>query len=987
MKKLLTTFYRAVWLLLLICSFRMSALAQSTVTGRVTSMEDNSALPGVTILQMGTTNGTITDVNGQYSLQVPGDAVLQFSSIGFTKEEISVNGRTTINVQLSTDIQALSEVVVVGYGSQEKRDITGSIASVSSQQITEVPVVSVDQALQGRVAGVDVVSQGSRPGQGVTIRIRGRRSILANNDPLFVLDGIPLAGGLEDIDPNDIESTEILKDASATAIYGSRGANGVVLITTKRGKEGKTQISYNAYYGIQNAINKVDMMNGAEFAELKRESRRTTGNYTTDEALFEPVELESIRLGRSTNYQDLIMGTGNQQSHHIGIYGGESKTKFAISGNYFNQEGITPGQAFQRFSIRINLDHQITDRLKVGASTLISRALTNWGSSPYDGALQENPLGVPYDEEGNLIFLPTTDGLRTNPLAEIQPNANLDDRKRARLFSSIYGEYKILEGLTYRLNFGPDQTSFKRGTFLASQTNSRRGGQPTASNENFEQFSYTLENILNYDKQLNEQHKLGVTLLHSIQRQRFENSGTSVLGLPYESQLYYNLGSASTITRVSSGLSEWSILSYMGRINYSLNDKYLFTFTTRADGSSRLAEGKKFGFFPSAAFGWRISEEGFMQSQNLISNAKLRASYGIIGNTGINPYQTQGSLSRTVYAFENTGAFGYRPQDLPNPNLKWETTAMLNVGLDFNVFKGRISASLDFYQANTTDLLMERQLPITSGYSNIIENIGATRNTGFELFMETVNIDRNNFRWKTSFNFFTNNEEIVELYGGTKDDVGNRWFIGKPLTVFYDYEKAGIWQTNEEDVAKSFGQKPGEIKITDQNNDGKINEEDRVILGSEVPDWSGGMSNSFKYKGLELSVFIFTRQGSLIRSAFHENHNYLFGRYNNLDVDYWTPDNPTNAYPRPNQNQERPVYNSSLAYFDGSFVKIRNISLSYTLPETLMERTFVNSLRFYATAQNPFIFTDYEGYDPESGFNAFQSPSVRTILLGINAKF
>ncbi len=993
--------------------------AEVAVSGRVTAAEDNSALPGVSVVVKGSTTGTVTDGDGRYKLNVPGpESVLVFSFVGYVSQEMPVGNRTSINVGLTADVAALSEVVVVGYGTQKKRDITGSMSSVSSKEISELPVANFQQALQGRAPGVDVQATGNRPGQGVSIRVRGRRSFNAGNDPLYVLDGIPLAGGLEDFNPQDIEAIDILKDASATAIYGSRGANGVVLVTTKKGKrDGKTNVEFDSYFGWQNPTQLVDVMNGEEFAEYKRESRRAQGRYNdadpaaADQALFEAIELESIGQGRSTDYQELLLRQGTQQSHQLGIYGGGEKTQFAISANHFYDKGITPGQDFTRNTLRVAIDHQITDRFKLGTSILGSFNIQNWGPDPWGGALAENPLGVPYDENGKLKFRPTTDGLRTNPLAEIADGAVIDENRRNRIFGSLFGEYKIADGLTFRVNFGPDYQVRRNGIFLASLTGARSEGTPFAQNRYWTTFSYTLENILNYTKTYNDIHSLNFTGLFSIQKQRDEFMGAAVSGLPYEYQEFQNIGSAANVEAVGSGLWEWGIMSYMGRINYGFRNKYLVTFTGRIDGSSRFAgdvslfgDTKKYGFFPSAALGWIISEESFLKPVRFLSNLKLRASYGITGNTGINPYATQGSLTRSTYAFGSSGAFGYRPNDLANPNLKWETTAQGNIGLDFGFFNDRIKGVVDVYRQNTTDLLMQRQLPWTSGYGSVLQNVGATRNTGIEFALTTINLDLpNSFKWETNLNIFSNKEEIVELYGGKNDDVGNRWFIGQPMTVFFDHEKIGIWQLGEEDEASTYKQKPGEIRVRDQNNDGVINNDDRVILGSDIPDWSGGITNRFDFKGFDLSIFVFARQGQMLRSLLHTDNNNLFGRYNNLDVDYWTPNNPTNAFPRPNFNQERPVWNTSMSYFNGSFVKIRNITLGYKLPEALIGRINMRELRFYVSAQQPFIFSEYiskyKGIDPERtrdpengrertsevGFSG--SPSTRLILVGLNAKF
>ncbi|MBA4141050.1 MAG: TonB-dependent receptor, partial [Segetibacter sp.] len=855
------------------------------------------------------------------------------------------------------------------------------------------------QALQGRVAGLYAVTNGYRPGSDVTIRIRGNRSFSAGNDPLYVVDGIPLTGGLGDINPNDIESMDVLKDASATAIYGSRGANGVIIITTRRGKSGKPVVSYDAYVGIVKPLGRAEVFNGEEFAEYKRESRRTSGKYkdsnrdSSDRALFEPVELESMRLGRYTDYQDLIIRNGIQTSHQLGVSGGNEITKYGMSLGYYKDEGIISIQNFTRYTLRINLDQQLGKRVKAGASILGSYSIRNgFNLNPFDDVLAENPLGVPYDSLGRLIFLPTTDGQRTNPLNELVPGAYLDENKRFRLFASLYGEVEIARGLKYRLNFGPDLIQSREGRFNGSLTQDRKGGDPTASASEHFITSYTLENILTYNKTFQKVHSLNFTGLYSVQTRGLDSSNSSVQGVPIADMGFSNLGAAPIINGVGSRYEKWSILSYMARLNYVYDGRYLLTLTGRADGSSRFAPGQKWGFFPSVAVGWNISNESFMQNSRVFDLLKLRASYGQTANTGINPYVTLGGLTRTTYAFGSNGAYGYRPNAIPNSNLKWESTASANVGLDFGLLRTRITGSVEWYQQNTHDLLLQRQLPITSGFASVLENIGSTRNTGYELTISSSNISNkaNGFTWSTDLNLAHNKEEIVELYGGRKDDVGNSWFIGQPIRVIYDYEKIGIWQLGDKDMAATYSQKPGQIRIKDQNNDGKINAADRVILGSDLPKLSGGLTNRFTYKGFDLAVFVFARFGSTINSGFHDGGwTALQGRYNNLKVDYWTESNPTNRYPRPDENSERPIYSSTVRYFDGTFVKIRNINLGYNLPNAAVQKMRFQSLRLYLSAQQPLIFAPYrrkeKGIDPE--YTSANTPATTMYSFGINAKF
>ena len=683
--------------------------------------------------------------------------------------------------------------------------------------------------------------------------------------------------------------------------------------------------------------------------------------------------------------------------------GGTEKTQFNVSGNFFKDKGVVKNQDLTRYTFRINLDHKINDKLKFGISSLVSHYVRNGENfNPLGGSLQENPLGKPYDDEGNLIFLPTQDGLRTNPLAEIVPGAIVDERKNYRIFNSLYAEWKIIDGLSYRFNFGPDFKIDRYGRFFGSQTNARRGAPAAGSVANRFIFNYTLENILNYTKQFNTVHNLNVTLLQSFQRNDDERSFIDVNGIPAQSQQFYNLGSGSQVNGVGTNIQQWTLLSYMARVNYDFKDKYLLTATIRADGSSRFGANNKFGYFPSVAVGWNISNENFLQNVRWMDQLKLRLSYGAVGNTAIDPYQTQANLSRTSYAWENTAAFGYRPGSIGNPDLKWETSATANAGLDFSFFSGRISGALEYYVTNTTDLLAPQPLPGSTGFQGFTTNIGHTRNKGYELTLSTVNVDKGGFRWNTDLTFNHNQEEIVELANGKVDDVAAGRFIGQPLSVVYDLKKLGIWQTDEAELAKSYGYKPGEIKIQDTNNDGIINANDRQILGSAIPKFVAGLTNRFEYKGFDLSFFLYARAGQFIISDFHNGFNTLAGRYNNLDIDYWTPNNPTNEFPRPNENQENPRNSSTLRYFDGSFLKVRNINFGFNVPKSWAAKLGMTSLRVYTSIQQPFIFSQYrskyKGIDPEveldngtsngnRGISGDLSPATTVTTFGLNAKF
>lgn len=1011
--------------LLLVVFVSCQVLAQGiTVKGKITSQTDGGTLPGVSVSLKGTSRGTTTDPNGNFTLNnADAKGTLVISYIGYTTQEVAIGNRSTINLSLVEDAKALSEVVVTGYGTQRKSQVTGAISQVSAKQITEMPITSLGQALQGRTAGVDVSQSGSKPGSTPKILIRGRRSFNAGNDPLYVVDGIPLSAGYEDMNPNDIQSIEVLKDATATAIYGARGANGVVLVTTKRGAiKGKTTVTFDTYAGVSQPLDKIQLFSGPEFAEYVREAYRATNLYKDANGVAvptgvadaaadakiavlggDPAVAKGLAAGTNTNYQDLILHNGTMQNHSLGIQGGNDKTQFYISGGYFQDKGISDGLDYTRMSLRANIDHAINKWVKVGLSSYMMYSVRNGENlNPYSFTINQNPLARPYDDNGNLIFSQTNDALLTNPLFEIIPGNQVDNTKRYRIFNSIYTEVKIMDGLKYRVNFGPDFTIARWGRFIGAATNARKYGDPQASSRNDVGFNWTLENIVTYNKTFAQKHNLAVTVLQSIQKDNFERFTTDVQGVPAETQQFYNLGNAASVLGVGSTLSQWTINSYMARINYDFNDKYLLTATMRRDGSSRFGENTKYGNFPGIAVGWNISSEDFMKQVSWIDLLKLRAGWGKVGNQGVAPYQTQGLLSRTVYAFGTSAAFGYRPNTIGNPDLKWETSATANIGLDFSFLRGRVQGSLELYETNTTDLLLSDQLPGSIGFNAVTRNVGQTRNKGIELGVTTVNVNtESGFKWTTDFTFTKNTEAIISLYNGKVDDLGNRWFIGQPLNSYYDFKKAGIWQTSEADLAKSFGSEVGQIKVQDTNGDGKITAADRVLLGSDIPDFSAGFTTRFSYKGFDLSAFLFGRFGNMIVSGFHQNNNALAGRYQQIKVDYWTPNNPTNEFPRPKSTQEFPVYNTTLIYFDGTFIKLRNINFGYTFPQSITKKLGMESLRLFASIQQPFIWSEYRskynGIDPEAtitssgtGITAVNSgvtPATSVSTFGLNVRF
>jgi TonB-linked SusC/RagA family outer membrane protein len=972
-----------------------------TISGIVQDQATGAPLPGAQVTVMGVRLRGEAGPDGRYTVSgvPPGTYRVQAQIIGYEHLQIAsvivTAGQTaTADFRLKQLAVALQEIVVVGYGTQVRRDVTGSVASVSAEDVQTTPKANAVESMKGRVPGLDIVTTGNKPGDGVRVRLRGTRSLQASNDPLYVLDGIPMAGGIGDLNPNEIESLQVLKDASATAIYGSRGANGVVLITTRQGRAGATSISYDTHAGVQEVLRRAPMMNGPEFAEFKREANRTTGNYkcpgttvcaTGDSALFWPAELDALAAGISTDWQDLVLREGPQISNEVRISGGDDRTRFSLSGNQLEQQGIVKAQEYVRRSMRLNFDHRLSPRFHVGSSTSLvySNQRLGRGDGVYTEALGNNPLGVPYDSTGRILFKPTPDGQRVNPLSDIRNQQ--DDRTRTRVFGTLFADVDLTEALNWRMNFGADLTFFRRGQFWGAETQARQGSPANAGLEQSRTFAYTLDNILTYRQTLGSDHRLDATFVYSIQEERTENQNSSVTGLPYEEQQYYDLGSAIIVEGISSDMSQWALQSVMARLNYALKDRYLLTVTSRLDGSSRLAPGQKYGLFPSVAVAWRLSEEDFIRRTGLFSDLKLRAGYGRTGNTAISPYQTQGSLARVVYAWGDQGVVGYRTNTLPNPNLKWESTGQLDVGLEFAALNNRLSGSVDYYRADTRDLIMARQIPPTSGYTSILENVGATRNTGVEVALSTLLVpDWHGLRWNVDVNAAANRNRIVRLSSGLQRDLGNTWFVGFPIDVVYDYQFGGIWQLADSVQAKTYGRKPGEIRIVDQNGDGKIDDKDRIILGTSFPEWTAGLASRLDWKGIDLSVMAVARVGSLVHNELRTGQNQLFGRYNNLRTNYWTPTNPSNVDPRPNADQESPTspYGNARGYEDGSFIRVRNITVGYTVPGDHLGWMRARSLRIYATALDPFLFSKFQGLDPESRTSP-GVPSYRTFLMGV----
>jgi TonB-linked SusC/RagA family outer membrane protein len=1018
--------------LILFCAllFSNNIYAQSNipVKGYITS-QSGEPLAGVTILVKGRTNATTSGNDGRFEISVPENSTLLLSYIGFISKEIKVGNKAlpNLSVQLITNKNELDQVIVVGYGTRKKSDVTGAITSISEQSIKDVPASNLASALQGQGAGIDIQRSGanSKPGATPNILIRGTRSLGADNDPLIVVDGIPFDGSINDINQDDVSSVEVLKDASSTAIYGSRGANGVILISTKRGRVGKPILTYNGYAGVSNVIRDFPVMNGQEFATLKKWAKINadpsayTGiddpKFLTD-GTFSPEEVEGLKIGRSTDWQKLVYKQGFMTDHQLGVSGGSENTQYAASLGYFDQKGIYPGQEFQRFSVKASIDQQLGKYIKAGISSLNTFTLRNGENiNPMAQALRANPLVSPYDSAGNVAngYVPGNANQVWNPLGDLVPGAVVEDRKRFGTFTTLYLEASLLKGLKYRLNAGAEVRSDVYGNYYSAKTSYRvnKGGSASVNRTDF-RTNYTIENLLTYDKTFAEKHKINLTGLYSLQQSNRQNNSFDNTDIAADYLAYYNPTYGANLAG-SGNYEKWDIISYMGRINYSYNDRYLLTVTMRSDGSSRLAPGNKYHGFPSAAVAWNITKEPFFKSSgNAVTNLKLRASYGRVGNTSIDAYQTLGSLSSIVYNYGTVTTTGAYPTNAPNPTLAWEYTSTANIGLDFGFWGNRISGSVEVYKEFTDSLLLPQTLPPTSGIPNkILTNIGKTENKGIEIHVSTVNIQgktRNSFSWTSDINFFINRGKITRLANGVTSDVGNKWFVGQPLDVIYDYKKVGIWQNTPEDSAAAKAlhltitgpsSVIGTIRVADLSGpdgkpDGKIDANDKIVLGTSEPKWEGGMTNRFGFKGFDLTVVAFARIGSMLNSSLEGGNfvNTYQGNYNNLKVDYWTPTNHQNTFPKPNFASTNPLNRSQLGYFNGSFVKIRSISLGYNLPQAVLQKLTARSLRVYATASDPFIlFSPYRkagGLDPEgTGTVGIDTPPAWAFIFGVNVSF
>ena len=984
--------------------FAQSAQKQK-VTGTVTD-EAGEPLIGVTVIENGASVGAITDLDGHYTLDAAPNATLTFSYVGYLTQKEKVDGRSNISITLKEDNALLDEVVVVGYGIQRKSDVTGALTRVSEKQLNSRPVSNAFEALQGKAAGVDITTS-ERPGTVGSIHIRGSRSITASGSPLYVVDGVPLqAGGIETLNPRDIESIDILKDASSTAIYGSRGANGVVLITTKRGQEGKTQLSYSGSLTFEKIVAKSPAMSASDYITWRRWAKYnqdpntySPGDQPTedqDKSFFDgdQTALANVLKGWSggswdgskvtdTDWTDFVTQTGLTQEHTISARGGTKNVSGFVSFGYLRNEGTQKGQTYERYNFSASADIQGTKWFKAGGSFNASFGTQQYGYSKaygtssgptelYGAAKAILRYTLPYDENGDIITQPG--GSTTNTYSIIDEwTKSKDERKNYRLLGSFYAQidlgkiFEPLTGLMWKTQFGPEFRYYRNGNYLDSSSISRAGGNNTVSRGDGQQLAWTLDNMLLYNRTFGE-HTIGLTLLQSASKTETETSSISEEKIPMPSFLWNNLGAVDvTDTQykvgIGSGLTGSQLSSYMARVNYSLMDRYLLTASARWDGASVLAEGKKWDFFPSMALGWRMEQENWMKDINWIDQLKVRFGVGVTGNAAVGPYGTLGIISsywmpfstgNTQILVTNEPYYSSGANQMPNKNLGWEKTTQWNVGVDFSFIKGRLGGTVDMYTSRTKDLILDMTIPSLSGYPSMKTNVGQTKNKGIEITLNTIPILTKTFTWNSNLNFAWQKDEIVELANGKEDDINNAWFIGESIAVHFGYEADGLWQESDAAEMAKFnenGQKftAGSVKPVDQNGDYKIDADDRVIIGNKNPRLTAGWSNSFSWKGLELTIDLQGRFGYTISTGGEGQ----LGMYQQREISYWRPDNTGADWQKPVYSQAGgDPYAGLLGFKDASFIKIRNLSLGYNFNRKLIEKLGLSNLKLYVQGKN-----------------------------------
>jgi TonB-linked SusC/RagA family outer membrane protein len=995
--------YCALFLLLFFATGNLMAQKVS-VTGKVTDAANGLPLFGVSIGISGTAAGTISDADGKFSIQVPSkEAVLSFSSVGYKPQQIVVGENTQLNVALVLEMTQLEQIVVVGYGTQRKKDLTGSISLVSTKEIKSLAVPSISDALQGRAAGVQVISSGT-PGSDATIRIRGVGTINDNN-PLLVIDGVPVSSGLNTLNMNDVESMQVLKDASATAIYGSRGANGVVIITTKRGKSDQSHLAFNYFFGMQNATNVVDMLNASEFAALHNDIMANAGLPQN------PAYADPASLGEGTDWLGEMFNPAPMQNYSLSYSGGNEKTNVYVSGNYLTQDGVVTNTGYKKFTLQFNSDTKVFDKLKFGNSLTLNNDVKTSGNYSIRNAMLALPTQPLYQEDGNYsgpIQQPMWDGDIVNPigLAKTVDNSTLG----YNLIGSLYGEYEIIKDLKIKSTLG------LQANFWNSRTWAPDYHWNSSINENsylYERYNKNLtwlwDNMITYEKAIDNHN---IALMAGISAQENDYHYLNGSKISFASNLTQQMDNGTLQPTLGGSTSSWSLLSYIGRANYNYNGKYLATATVRYDGSSRFGEGNKWGLFPSGSLAWRISEEDFMKSLTFINSMKVRAGYGVTGNQEIGNYSFASALQTIKYNFNNSIVNAVVPQMMPNPNVQWEEQRQANIGIDASMFKSRIEVTVDAYIKNTDNMLVPMSVPVSTGYSDVYVpyiNAGEMENKGVEFTIDSRNLE-GDFTWNTSFNFSYNQNVVKSLNDTvpmTSGSIGLNYNLaliqaGQPVNEFYGFIIDGIFQTQTEvdnHAVQVPGNDPynrtsaGDIKFRDLNNDGVINDLDRAFTGNPNPTFIFALNNSFTFKGFDMSLFL---QGVAGNKIFNANRLYteamsVAQNQTTETLDRWTGEGTSNSMPRAIFNDPNKNTRPSDRYVEnGSYLRIKNLTLGYTLPASLTEKAHLSSVRVYASGLNMYTFTEYTGFDPEVGTSGIDNnvyPVTATYSFGVNIGF
>lgn len=979
------------------------------INGKITD-DKGQPLPGATVLVKGTNNGTKTDINGSFSISAEPNSTLIISYIGFETKEVKVGNATTISVQLKLAIATGEEVIVVGYGSQRKSDVTGAVSKVDLGKAKAIPTTNIGEMLRGQAAGVQVTLISARPGGNSSILIRGRKSIRGGNDPLVVLDGFPIES-INDINPDDIASIEILKDASAQAIYGARASNGVILITTKKGKAGKMRVAVNSYITTQKLTKNFDLYSAGEYAQLRREAVRATNvpvngvqPYSPDNVNFTGLEGANFVAGRTSNWEDEVLKTGVTNSNTVSLSGGNENTKLFTSFNYFKQSGLVPSADYKRASFRVNLDQKINDKASFEANVNFTTDKQRKETPGLD-FITISPFTGPYDLLGNLVKNvagANASSSTINPLWNIRESNN--DTKVNLVNLNLVGNYKITKNLSYKLNTLLSRRNIDEGSYISKQHSAGVSANGIATVANTLREEYLIENILNYKGQLGDNHRFDATLVQSINQRNTSRTSTTGSGFGNDLLGYDGITNA-LIFKASRVEEQYRLASFLGRVRYTLMDKYLFTFTARRDGASVFSENNKWGFFPAGSVAWQIHKESFLQNVKAIDQLKLRVSYGSVGNQSLDPYTTLGVVGSNPYVFGGAIVGGNLPGTvLPNPNLSWETSTTFNLGLDFGLIKNRLTGTIEYYNTKTTDLLTDISLNPITGYSSTITNGGESKNSGVEILLTGNIISNKNLSWSVTTAFTKNTNKIlktgiIDAKGIPKDDLGRNRFVNQPINVIRTMLFDGIFQTDAEAIASPQGTlggtvtpftplavlKAGTIRIKDVDGDGRITDADNVILDAN-PKWYASFSSNLAYKNFELLADFYMVQDVWKQNPFLGNFNEggtLQSYRNGIKVDYWTPENPSTTYPRPNYGSGTgPAHTGIKNLTDASYLRLRTLSLGYSLSSKLLDKMKMSSLKFYVTANNLFTITKYKSYSPENNPNDF--PDTKGFTFGLN---